>query len=142
MNASPMDRERRVDPFSTAIADVLQLLGRLAIAPIFLLSGIAKITDPQEFVPYIASSGLPLPAVALGMAILIELIGGALIVIGYKTRTVAAILAVFTLATAVVFHTNLSDQTQFALFWKNIAMAGGLMQIVALGAGRWSLDYS
>ncbi|MGF7155439.1 DoxX family protein [Novosphingobium gossypii] len=139
MNASPTDRERRIDPFSTAIADGTQLIGRLVIAPMFLLTGIAAISDPQKF---IASSSLPAPAVALGAAILTEMICGSLLVIGYRTRLAAGVLAGFTLMTAAMSHGNLTESTQFAMFWKNLAIAGGLMQIVAVGAGRWSVDFN
>ncbi len=124
------------------MTDALQLLGRIAIAPLFLLSGIAKLKNPETFLAYIASAGLPLPTVSLGCAILVELIGGALLVVGYKTKTVASILAAFTLMTALVFHHDLSDQTQFLVFFKNIAIFGGLLQIVAFGGGRWSIDRS
>lgn len=140
MNASPTEKERRVDPGATAMIDALQAFGRIAIAPLFLLSGIAKLTGPEPFLAYIASVGLPLPTAALGVAILVELIGGALLVVGYKTRTIAAVIAAFTLATAVIFHSNLADQTQFLFFFKNLAISGGLLQLVACGGGRWSID--
>ncbi|EHP38514.1 DoxX family protein [Cupriavidus basilensis OR16] len=89
---------------------------------------------------YIQSVGLPLPQVALAIAIAVELVGGIALVLGYRTRVVAAILAVFSVATALAFHANLADQNQFIHFFKNIAMAGGLLQIVVYGAGRFSLD--
>ena len=142
MNSSPTERARRVDPRAMALTDALAVLGRLAIAPLFLLSGIAKLTDPSTFLAFIAAAGLPLPAVALGAAILVELIGGALLVVGYRTRTVAAVIAAFTLVTALVFHRDLADQTQFLFFVKNVAITGGLLQIVAFGGGRWSVDRS
>lgn len=142
MNSSSTERARRVDPAATALTDLLAVLGRIAIAPLFLLSGIAKLTDPSMFLAYIGSAGLPLPVVALGAAILVELIGGALLVVGYRTRTVAAVFVAFTLMTAFVFHRDLADQTQFLFFFKNVAITGGLLQIVAFGGGRWSIDRS
>jgi len=66
--------------------------------------------------------------------------GGLTLVAGFRTRFAAAVLAVFCLATAFGFHCQLADQNQFVHFFKNIAMAGGLLQIVAFGAGRFSLD--
>jgi len=114
----------------------LPAVGRVLIAAIFILSGISKITDPASAMAYISSVGLPLPAVALAAAIVVELVGGALLIVGYRVRTVAAVIALFSVATAVFFHNNLADQNQFIHFFKNIAIAGGLLQIVAFGKAR------
>ena len=114
--------------------------GRVLLAAIFVLSGVAKLADPAGSAGYIASVGLPAPQLALWGAIAVELLGGLALIAGYKVRIVAAALAIFSLATAVLFHAQLGDQTQFIMFFKNIAMAGGLMQIVAFGGGRLSLD--
>jgi putative oxidoreductase len=121
-------------------AGIVPLIGRIMIAAIFLLSGFSKITMPAGTIGYIQSAGLPLPQVAYGIAVLVELGGGILLVLGYRTRIVAAILAVFAIATALGFHHDLADQNQFIHFFKNVAMAGGLLQVVAFGAGRLSLD--
>jgi putative oxidoreductase len=118
----------------------LPLVGRILIAAIFLLSGISKITAPTMMIGYIQSVGLPFPTLGLAIAILVEIGGGTLLVLGYRTRIVAAVLAVFSIATALAFHNNLADQNQFIHFFKNVAMAGGLLQVVAYGAGRFSLD--
>ncbi|RVT90912.1 DoxX family protein [Sphingomonas crocodyli] len=125
---------------SPIVATYGPAVGRLLTAPLFLLSGIAKLSDPAPFLAYIASVGLPFPTLALGIAILVELLGGALLVVGYKTRYVAAIIAGFTLATALVFHTNLADQTEFLFFFKNLAITGGLLHVVAFGGGPFSID--
>ena len=69
-----------------------------------------------------------------------ELGGGLALVAGFRTRFVAAVLALFSLATALAFHNHLADQNQFIHFFKNVAMAGGLLQVVAFGAGRFALD--
>ncbi|MFT4054941.1 MAG: DoxX family protein [Novosphingobium sp.] len=114
----------------------LPLVGRVLIAAIFILSGLSKIADPAGSMAYIASVGLPLPAVALAGAIIVELVGGTLLISGYKVRAVASVIALFSLATAVFFHNNLADQNQFIHFFKNIAIAGGLLQIVAFGKAR------
>jgi putative oxidoreductase len=118
----------------------LPLFGRVLIAAIFLLSGISKITAPAMIIGYIQSVGLPFPTLGLVIAVLVELGGGTLLVLGYRTRIVAAVMAVFSIATALAFHNNLADQNQFIHFFKNVAMAGGLLQVVAFGAGRFSLD--
>lgn len=118
---------------NATIDRALPLVGRILIAAIFVLSGASKLADPTSSMAYIASVGLPLPAVALAGAIVVELVGGLLLIAGYRLRLVAAALALFSLVTAVVFHHALSDQSQFINFFKNVAMAGGLLQIVAFG---------
>jgi len=119
---------------------VLPLVGRLLIAAIFLLSGLAKAADPAGTIGYIASAGLPFPQIGYATALVVEIVGGVLLAIGYRTRLVASALAAFTLAAAFGFHFQLSDQNQFIHFFKNLAMAGGLLQVIAFGPGRFSLD--
>ncbi len=124
----------------TRSTDSLALVGRVGLSAIFLLSGISKITAPAAMIAYISSVGLPFPTLALAGAIAVEVGGGIALILGYRTRIVAAILALFSIATALAFHNALADQNQFIHFFKNIAMAGGLAQVVAFGAGRLSLD--
>lgn len=116
------------------------LIGRVLLSAIFILSGVSKLAAPAMMVGYISSVGLPLPQVALVVAIIVEVGGGLALIAGYRTRLVAAGLALFSVVTALAFHNALGDQNQFIHFFKNIAMAGGLLQIVAFGAGRFSLD--
>ncbi len=116
------------------------MVGRLLLSPIFLLSGIGKITASETYLGYIAAFGLPLPVICLLGAISLELGGGLALALGYHTRIVGLTLALFSLFTAFVFHSNFSDQNQFLHFWKNAAMAGGLLQLTAFGAGFFSLD--
>ncbi len=118
------------------ILKVLPLVGRILIAAIFILSGLSKLSDPAGTMAYIGSVGLPFPAVALAGAVAVEVIGGALLISGYRLRSVAAALALFSLVTALFFHAQFADQNQFIHFFKNVAMAGGLLQIVAFGKGR------
>lgn len=125
---------------SAAFTSSAALGGRLLLSAIFLLSGISKISAPAGMIGYIESVGLPFPSLALALAILAEVVGGIALILGYRTRLVAAGLAVFSIATALVFHNQLGDQNQFIHFFKNLAMAGGLLQVVAFGAGRFSLD--
>lgn len=122
------------------IESYLPAFGRLLIAAIFVLSGFSKLTAPEGTIGYIASAGLPLPEVAYAIAVAVELIGGLLLIVGFKTRWVAAAIALFTVAAAVGFHSNFADQNQMINFMKNIAIAGGLLQAVAFGAGAFSLD--
>jgi putative oxidoreductase len=118
----------------------IPLLGRVLIAAIYLLSGFGKLTAPAATAGYIASAGLPLPLLGVIIAIGVELGGGVLLVLGYQTRLVALVMAIFTVATAVFFHNNFADQNMMIHFLKNIAMTGGLLQVVAFGAGSLSLD--
>jgi len=114
--------------------------GRLLIALLFLLSGLAKIADPAGTLAYITSAGLPLPYLSYAGAVAVEVVGGILLVLGYRTRIVALVVAAYSVAAAVGFHTDFADQNQMIHFLKNVAIAGGLVQIVSFGAGAFSLD--
>jgi len=119
----------------------LPFVGRLLIGLPFMMSGISKIMGYDATIALIKSSTLPLPpAVAYAGAIAVEVGCGLLIIVGYRTRVVASIFALFCLATAVFFHAHFSDPNQTFHFIKNVVMAGGLLQIVAYGAGAFSID--
>jgi putative oxidoreductase len=120
--------------------DYAAALGRLMIATLFLLSGLGKIAAPAVAQAYIASTGLPLPIAGYLIAVVVEVAGGLLLAVGYRTTFVATGMAVFTLATAVFFHNNFADQNQMIHFFKNIAIAGGLFQVATFGAGSLSID--
>ena len=94
----------------------LPALGRLLIALIFVLSGLSKIAAPANTIAYIQSAGAPFAPAAFGIAAVVEVIGGLALLVGFQTRLVAAILATFTLAAAVLFHNNLADQNQMIHF--------------------------
>jgi putative oxidoreductase len=118
----------------------LPALGRLLIALIFVLSGLSKIAAPVNTIAYIQSAGAPFAPAAFGIAAIVEVIGGLALLVGFQTRLVAAILAIFTLAAAMLFHNNMADQNQMVHFMKNLAITGGLLQVIAFGAGAFSLD--
>lgn len=115
-------------------------IGRALLAAIFLFSAAGKLAAPGATMGYIAAMGLPFPALGLAGAIGIELIGGLLLVIGYQTRLTALALAAFSVVTGLVFHNAIGDQNQMFHLLKNVAMAGGLLQVAAFGAGAFSLD--
>jgi putative oxidoreductase len=115
-------------------------VGRLLIAALFLISGLGKIAAPAMMQGVIASAGLPFPLLALLIAIVIEVGGGILLILGYQSRIVASVMAIFTVAAALGFHRNFADQNAMAHFLKNISITGGLLQIAAFGAGSLSLD--
>ncbi len=124
----------------TTTQSAVPAIGRVLLAAIFVLSGIGKALAPAGAIGYIASSGLPFATFGLIAAVAIELGGGVMLALGIKTRLVAAALAAFSVVTALVFHNALGDQNQLIHFMKNIAMAGGLLQVVAFGAGAYSVD--
>lgn len=118
----------------------LPLVARILLSTIFLVSALGKIAAPAGTIGFIESVGLPFPAVSYLASIAIELGGGLMLLVGYQTRWVAAGLAVFSVVSAVIFHHALGDQNQLFHFMKNLAMAGGLVQVVAFGAGAYSFD--
>lgn len=130
---------------SQTVQDTLNLAARLLIVALFLPAGIGKLTGFDGTVGYIASAGLPLPAVGAALAVAVEIGASLALLAGFGTRIAAAVLAVFTLVASVFFHAYWAapaDQAYVAelLFFKNIAVVGGLLMLVAYGAGRWSLD--
>jgi len=119
---------------------VVATLGRLLLASLFLLSGFGKIADPAGTMGYISSVGLPFPQLAYAIALAVEIAGGLALVVGFQTRAVALVIAVYSVVAAVAFHRNLTDLNQMVHFLKNIAIAGGLLQVIAFGAGAISVD--
>ncbi|QBE65380.1 DoxX family protein [Pseudoduganella lutea] len=115
-------------------------IGRVLLAAIFIFSAIGKIAAPEATIGYIQSVGLPFATLGLAIAIAVELGGGLLLVLGVKARAVAALLAVFSVVTGLAFHSAIGDQNQLIHLLKNFAMAGGLLQVVAFGAGAFSVD--
>ncbi|MPZ57904.1 MAG: DoxX family membrane protein [Rhizobiales bacterium] len=113
--------------------------GRLLMAILFLLSGLSKLAAPAATMGYIASAGLPFPVFGYVAALGVEL-GSLLLLAGFHARIAAAILAAFTVAAGLAFHSNFADQNEMIHFLKNVALAGGLLQVVAFGAGSFSLD--
>ena len=128
-----------------ALGRIAPLLGRILIALLFIPAGISKLAGFSGTVSYVAAKGLPLPALAAAGAIVIEIGVALALLLGYKARWAALILALFTIVTAVLFHdfwTVPADQqmAQSINFFKNLAIAGGLLFVVAFGAGAKSLD--
>lgn len=115
-----------------------ELAGRLLLAVLFLLSGLGKLGAYGATAAYMSSVGVP--GVLLPAVIATEVLGALAIMLGWKTRTVAFLLAGFSLLTAIVFHLNFADQTQLTNFLKNVSIAGGFLLLVAQGAGPLSID--
>jgi putative oxidoreductase len=123
------------------------LAGRILIAILFVLSGISKISGFEGTVAYISSKGLPFAPIAAIGALVVELGGGLMLILGWKARWAAAAMFVFTALAALIFHNFWAvpaDQVQNTMihFLKNISIMGGLLFIVVHGSGPMSLDRS
>ena len=117
---------------------ILELIGRIFISLIFLIAGVGKIFNYEGTIGYMESFGVP--DYLLIPAIIIEILFPLLVIIGYKTKLAAIILALFTISLAIIFHTDFSNQMQLMSFLKNFAIAGGFLIIFARGAGKYSID--
>jgi len=124
----------------TGNQSILPATGRVLLAAIFVMSGVGKIMAPAATIGYIQSTGLPFASAALVAAIAVELGGGLMLAFGIKTRLAALGLALFSIVTGLVFHSAIGDQNQMIHLLKNLAMAGGLLQVAAFGAGAYSFD--
>jgi putative oxidoreductase len=116
------------------------LLGRILLSILFILSGFAKLTAISGTAQWFGSIGLPLPTVVAVGAGLVELFGGLAILVGFQTRIVAIVLAIFTLAATAIAHLNFADQIQLLMLQKNLGLTGGFILLAVLGAGAYSID--
>jgi putative oxidoreductase len=144
MNASPegmgdkSSSSASVRKSKGALENLIELAGRVLLAAIFLLSGVGKLGAYSATAAYMSSAGVPgalLPAV-----IATEVLGALGIMLGWKTRIVAVLLAGFSLLSAIFFHRNFADQEQMINFLKDVSIAGGFLLLVANGAGSLSID--
>ena len=129
----------------TALQNPLALAGRLLLALLFLPAGFSKIAGFAGTVGYIASKGMPLPELGAVLAIVVEVGAGLALLGGFGTRWAALVLAGFTLVATFIFHNFWgvpADQVmvQQLMFFKNMAVVGGLLTVAAWGAGTWSVD--
>lgn len=113
-------------------------LGRVMLAAIFVMAGVNKIGGYAGTQAYMEAFGLP--GVLLPLVIAFEILAGLALAVGYKTRITAFLLAGFSVVSAIIFHANFADQIQSILFMKNIAIAGGMLMIVAHGGGVLAID--
>jgi putative oxidoreductase len=116
----------------------LNFAGRLLLAQLFVLSGIAKITGYAAMQGYLAAKGLP--GSLLPLVILLEVGGGLALVIGFQTRWAALALAAFSVATGLLYHLVQGDQMQMIMFMKNLSIAGGLLVVAQTGATGFAID--
>jgi putative oxidoreductase len=123
---------------TNTVKNVSELVGRSLLAVLFLLSGLSKIAAYAATVTYMSSLGVP--GALLPVVIATEVLGALAIIVGWKTRVIASLLAGFSLVAAAIFHNNFGDQIQMIMFLKNVSIAGGFLLLVANGAGPLSID--
>ena len=118
--------------------NLVDLIGRILISALFFLNGIYKISEYEGTIGWMESFGMP--GIFLIPAIILEIAGPILIIVGYKTKLAAGLLSLFCIATASIFHNDFADQMQFTSFLKNIALAGGFLILFVNGSKGISLD--
>ena len=136
---------RKHTNMNNSLQDTLALVGRMLLAWLFVPAGFGKIAGLAGTVGYIASQGLPLPQLAAIAAIIVELGGGIMLIVGWNARLAAAAMFIFTAMAAFIFHAYWAAPAEMALnqmihFMKNISMMGGLLFVVVHGSGALSLD--
>lgn len=129
----------------TSLQNPLALLGRILLALLFIPAGLGKLTGFEGSVAYSAANGMPMPQVAVGIALLIELVGGVALLLGWGTRCAALALAFFSVVAVFFFHRFWGVPVEQAglqqmFFYKDLAIAGGLLAFAAFGAGSLSVD--
>jgi len=129
---------QQLKPLSSLIEIVSAPVGRVFIALIFVMSGLNKMGNYANTAGWMDAMGVP--GGLLPMVIVLEVLGGLAIIIGWQTRIASFLLAGFCLLSALLFHNNLGDQNEMIQFMKNVAMAGGFLFLTAHGAGKFSLD--
>ena len=120
------------------VRSVSELAGRILLSVLFLLSGFGKIGAYGATVGYMSAVGVP--SVLLPVVILTEVLGAIAMILGWRTRVAALLLAGYSLLAALIFHSNFADQIEMIMFLKNVSIAGGFVLLVANGAGPLSLD--
>ena len=120
------------------MTNILDLVARILISALFLLNGVFKISNYDGTVGWMEGFGIP--GILIIPAIILEIVGPILIILGYKAKIAAGLLSLFCIATAVIFHNDFSDQMQLGSFLKNIALAGGFLFILINGTKNFSLD--
>jgi putative oxidoreductase len=129
---------QQLKPLSSLIEIVSAPVGRVFIALIFVMSGLNKMGNYANTAGWMDAMGVP--GGLLPVVIVLEVLGGLAIIIGWQTRIASFLLAGFCLLSALLFHNNLGDQNEMIQFMKNVAMAGGFLFLTAHGAGKFSLD--
>ena len=120
------------------MANVVDLIGRLFISALFLISAFNKVFNLEGSMGWMEGFGIP--GFLIFPAIAVEIVLPILVIVGYQARIAAGVLAIFCLITAFLFHFDFADQSQLISFLKNIGLAGGFLFIVANGTKDWAVD--
>ena len=123
-----------------SVMSAAQLLGRLLMALIFIRAGFYKSMSMDAVVGNLAHNGLPMPGVTYYFVVALELLGGLAVLVGFQTRVIAVVMAVYCVLTGVLVHFVPGNEGQMVHYFKNLCMAGGFLQLYVLGGGLWSLD--
>tara|TARA_X000000368_G_C22768152_1_gene595905 strand:- start:34 stop:417 length:384 start_codon:yes stop_codon:yes gene_type:complete len=118
---------------------IIEAFGRILISSLFLIEGVRKFFFQEETIMYMEDYGVP--EILFFPSVILEVLFPILLIIGYKTRFSASIMALFTLTVALIFHTNFENQMEIIIFLKDIAIAGGFLIIAANEPKICSIDY-
>jgi putative oxidoreductase len=116
------------------------LVARILMCGLFIWDGVLQLRNPAAAAEYFDSVHLPLYTIAVWPSVALHLLAGAAVLIGFKTRWAAALLALFCLATAFGVHLPAGDLDNMTHFYKNMVMAGGFLYVMMFGAGAFSMD--
>ena len=118
---------------------IIELIGRIFLSALFLIEGIGKLFTQEQVITYMEEYGVP--GILFIPAVIVEILFPLLLIVGYKTKLAALVMALFTLTVTIIFHTNFGDGMQLISFLKNLAITGGFMIVIAYGSNKFSLDH-
>jgi putative oxidoreductase len=118
---------------------IVELIGRILLSALFLIEGIGKISMQEDVMMYMENYGIP--GILFIPAVILEILFPLLLIVGYKTKLAAFVMALFTFAVAIIFHTDFSKGMEMVFFLKDLAIAGGFLMIFVYGANKISLDH-
>jgi len=118
---------------------IVELIGRILLSALFLIEGIGKISMQEDVMMYMENYGIP--GILFIPAVILEILFPLLLIVGYKTKLAAFVMALFTFTVAIIFHTDFSKGMEMVFFLKDLAIAGGFLMIFVYGANKISLDH-
>ena len=118
---------------------IVELIGRILLSALFLIEGIGKISMQEDVMMYMENYGIP--GILFIPAVILEILFPLLLIVGYKTKLAAFVMALFTFIVAIIFHTDFSKGMEMVFFLKDLAIAGGFLMIFVYGANKISLDH-
>ena len=118
---------------------IVELVSRIFLSVLFLIEGIGKIFIQENVVMYMEDYGVP--GIFFIPAVILEILFPLLLIVGYKTKLIALVMALFTFVVAIIFHTDFSEGMEMIIFLKDLAIAGGFLIVFVRGAGKYSIDH-